>query len=406
MRLFTPSLLVIPSLLALLLLPVAGQGEEAHSKITNTDDQEEWVVVFDDPRPARLQGWVRNDYGKASGDYRSSLELTRFSKRVAAKYGMDLRDEWYISSLGVYCLVVRFKDDQAEAMAKLKEDESVQWIQPSNEFELLVSSSGTPANVETAISKNSQLPNSMNGAGVTIAIVDSAVDDTHPDLTGAIQKNELFATDARDNISGEKHGTAIAGVMITQPHTKLGVTGIAPAATVHAYRGCWESTEDKTTNCSTLSLARALDAVIQDDADLLNLSLSGPRDALLDRLVQRLIDRGSLVVAAYDPNRTSSERFPKNREGVLIVRAEGLAGGNGRGFTAPGARVVPMPGNRYDFMQGHSIATAYTTGVFALRKQAFDSRENIVSNNRANDWRTVSDASAAQDLVAEILERS
>ena len=133
--------------------------------------------------------------------------------------------------------------------------------------------------------------------------------------------------------------------------------------------------------------------------------MSGPKDLLLDRLVQRIIDRGKMVVAAFDPSRAEGGRFPTERKGVLIVRAQGLDDEYSDVFTAPGARVVAVPGNRYDFSHGHSIATAYTSGLLALRKQAL---EEIDTTNLSSkpDWRNTSQSKLADDIVRELLPKS
>ena len=138
------------------------------------------------------------------------------------------------------------------------------------------------------------------------------------------------------------------------------------------------------------------------NTDILNLSLSGPKDLLLDRLIQRIIDQGTIVVTAFDPTRPAINRFPSQRDGVLIVRAQDLDNQHTEFFTAPGARVVLSPGNKYDFMHGHSVASAYTSGLLALRKQVF---ETAIGGKKQADWRMVSNDQAAQDLLSDILMR-
>ena len=164
--------------------------------------------------------------------------------------------------------------------------------------------------------------------------------------------------------------------------------GVAPKADVYAYRGCWEL-ESGDTQCNTLSLARALDGVAQSDASILNLSLSGPKDLLLDRLVDRLVSQGVFVVAAFDPKRPSENRFPTRRDGVLIVRAEHMNQDFNSEFTAPGKRIVVLPTKGYSLMTGHSVATAYTSGVLALIVQK---QTHIADRNRSD----VSDLLEAQ----------
>jgi len=129
------------------------------------------------------------------------------------------------------------------------------------------------------------------------------------------------------------------------------------------------------TNCNTLSLARALDAVVKSQPDVLNLSLSGPYDPLLNRLIEKVVLNQTVIVAAYDPTRASSKRFPVAQDGVLIVRAENMdrqsAEKLGKGeFTAPGAKIVTKPHDAYTYLTGHSIASAHTSGLLALLTQA------------------------------------
>ncbi len=360
----------------------------AQSDRENTDQErdqsrppllgQQWVVVLEDPRPARLQGWRSNNYGKGNASYSNALELRRFGKRVAKRYNLDLKDQWLIESLNVYCLIVSFNGDAEQTIKQLNQDQKVQWVQPSNEFELL-SNNKNQTSFALPPSRDEQLvgiSESINGHGITIAMIDSAVDLDHPDLRTSIGLSENFiqergivsANTTQSARDGEAHGTAIAGVIVTKPDTQLGMAGVAPMATLNAYRGCWERSGGHAA-CNTLSLARALDAVSKSNADVLNLSLSGPQDLLLDRLISRIVDQGTVVVAAFDPTRSASQRFPSPQKGVLVVRAENLDKHHHAILAAPGARIVARPGNSYDYMQGHSVATAYASGVLALYKQ-------------------------------------
>jgi len=120
-----------------------------------------------------------------------------------------------------------------------------------------------------------------------------------------------------------------------------------------------------------LSIARALDAVVNEDIDILNLSLSGPRDELLDSLISTITEQGTRVVAAYDNSRAASQRFPSPAPNVLIVGSQKRQNQQLQPvFTAPGSRLVAAPGQTVSLMGGDSIATAYTTAILALCKQA------------------------------------
>jgi len=110
--------------------------------------------------------------------------------------------------------------------------------------------------------------------------------------------------------------------------------------------------------------------VVKRQPHILNLSLSGPYDPLLNKLVDRIINNQTIIVAAFDPSRSNKKRFPEVRDGVLIVRAENLDSHFEDAFTAPGSQMVPTPNNNYSYQTGHSIASAHTSGLLALLTQA------------------------------------
>ncbi|RBP50620.1 S8 family peptidase [Arenicella xantha] len=343
----------------------------------------EWVVVLNDPRPERLKGWQRDQYS-GDGHYRNALELKRASRRVADKHDLAIRAEWFIESLGVYCLVAAINGDQALTLDRLRSDANVKSVQASNSFELLraeilpvVELASIDAKLSSNLTKllappELQLPPSIDGRRVAIALVDSAVDDTHPEISKQVIKNLDFVDDENYPATTDVHGTAVAGVIVADQTSDIGVTGVAPGASLSAYRGCWERAESHTgardaTNCNTLTLARALDAVaMSNEADILNLSLSGPKDELLDQLVKQIVSQGTIVVIAFDPTRLATDRFPSVSTGVVTVRADSLNQDQTEIFSAPGEKIVAAPRKRANFMQGHSVAAAYTSGILAL----------------------------------------
>src|SRR5690606_6040813 len=123
-----------------------------------------------------------------------------------------------------------------------------------------------------------------------------------------------------------------------------------------------------TSVCNTYTLARALDHAIVSGARILNLSLAGPEDPLLTRLLQRAEADGILVVAAADEGPELS--YPAALPTVLAVRAlapEPSRKRAEREVAAPGAEVLTTaPGGRFDFFTGSSFAAAHASGVAAL----------------------------------------
>ena len=84
----------------------------------------------------------------------------------------------------------------------------------------------------------------------------------------------------------EYHGTAVTGLISARPGNGIGIHGLAPNAELYALRACWEPRYGFGL-CSTYTLAQALDYAIEVRARIINLSLAGPDDPLLTRLVAR-----------------------------------------------------------------------------------------------------------------------
>jgi len=136
---------------------------------------------------------------------------------------------------------------------------------------------------------------------------------------------------------------------------------------VRAYRACWSArAASGVAHCDSFTLARALGAAIADDADIINLSLGGPPDPLLSQLASYAIKRGAIVVGAVPPGGRLNG-FPVGVPGVLAVASQGDEVQSPRVLSAPGRDVLTlMPGGRYDYASGSSLATAHVSGAVAL----------------------------------------
>jgi subtilisin family serine protease len=199
------------------------------------------------------------------------------------------------------------------------------------------------------------------GRNVRVAVVDSMIDARHPDLAGQFQIRRNFVPDRAD--APELHGTGVAGVIAALADNGVGVAGVAPSARLMALRACWQQ-KASATICNTFGLAEALHFAIEHDAQVINLSLSGPPDLLLGKLIDVGLARGIVVVGAVDPT-LAGGGFPASHPGVVAVSSE--SSGRPGTYVAPG-RDVPttQPGARWALVSGSSYSAAHVSGLAAL----------------------------------------
>jgi subtilisin family serine protease len=118
-----------------------------------------------------------------------------------------------------------------------------------------------------------------------------------------------------------------------------------------------------------LSLAKALHFALDRKAQIINLSLSGPRDRLLQALIDLALERRTAVVAAFDPARPDGG-FPASQPGVVAVADEALRTVPRSVYRAPGQDVpTTQPGGTWTLVNGSSYAAAHVSGLLALVRE-------------------------------------
>jgi subtilisin family serine protease len=204
------------------------------------------------------------------------------------------------------------------------------------------------------------------GRHVTVAELDSGVDLDHPDLRSQVASARDFVGDG--GYRAETHGTEVAGIIVARAGNGVGIAGIAPGARLLALRACWQ-TADGSAACSSFTLAKALQFALEARAQVLNLSLAGPDDALLAQLLDVALARGVAVVAAVDP-RLPRGGFPASHPGVLAV-AGVRDGSRVAGALRAPWRDIPttQPGGAWGFVSGSSFAAAQVSGLAAVLRE-------------------------------------
>lgn len=294
------------------------------------------------------------------------------AREIATELDLVIEEEWPIPALGVNCIVVRlqFPERREQVMDALSVHEDVDAVQSLNLFTASTAQSasrgidqGTDRNADRNVGDTDilqQLSSHASGRQVSIAVIDTGADLAHRELRGLqISSRDLVGDETVTPAAfpPEAHGTTILGLLVARGENGVGVRGHVPDADVRLLRACWEETgTGSPAKCNTFTLAKALSDVIESPVDIVNLSISGPRDPLLERLGNILTGKQVLLVAAGE----SRSGFPGSVPGSLLAVESPVRNASAMSL---------LPGDRYGLRKGSSIDAARLTAVIALLKE-------------------------------------
>lgn len=220
---------------------------------------------------------------------------------------------------------------------------------------------------------------SSQGEGVTVAVVDSGVDATHPDLTGQVLPGkDVNGGDAHKDTDG--HGTGMASIIAGHGHgqgSSVGVMGLAPKAKILPVRA--SNGDEMSTNWPD-----GVRYAVDQGAEVINLSFNdtaaypGSKGAKAIAYAQQ----HDVVVVAGAGNDAGTVNYPAALPGVVAVTAvdknldfwSNSNSGKGVILAAPGVdipRVDPASPGGYAMADGTSDATAYVSAIAALVRSKY-----------------------------------
>src|SRR3989344_9520380 len=148
-----------------------------------------------------------------------------------------------------------------------------------------------------AIYNETDLAKVEGGNGVAIAVLDTGIETTHPDLKARVVKCRDFAGTRLpylDNKCEDKngHGTHLAGIIAADGGSDgLGIFGVAPSAVLYALKAC-----SLNGTCYADDVAAAIKNATDDGVNIVNLSLGSDRPSvLIDEAVDLAVSKGVLV---------------------------------------------------------------------------------------------------------------
>jgi len=355
-------------------------GQASVAGVSSMDSRRDIVLAVANPLvpPATHAGSSVLGY-VSPGNYGIGQRAASTLAALKKTYGWRELAGWPVKALELYCIVLTPPPGMPrDALLKsLAADARVRLVEPLQDYAVYADppSRDAPryndpyAGLQRGfVETDAALAHNLSqGAGVEVAIVDTGVDLAHPDLHGRIRDTRNLVDANRTAFDRDNHGTEVAGIIAADANNRQGIVGIAPEALLSVYKACWYPPASRAgARCNTFTLAKALAAIIDTDTRIINLSLGGPADPLLDELLVRLLEQDRIVIAAMPPDGNVGG-FPDSAPGVIVVRTGNASRAPPGVLSAPGNDILTtQPNGGYDFTSGSSMAAAHVSGIAAL----------------------------------------
>ncbi|HUI80200.1 MAG TPA: malectin domain-containing carbohydrate-binding protein [Bryobacteraceae bacterium] len=208
-------------------------------------------------------------------------------------------------------------------------------------------------------------------ASVVVAVIDSGVDGTHPDLSSKLVAGWNFVGNNSNTSDVLGHGTAVAGTLAAASNNGIGVAGVS-----------WKTmmmplvVVDASDYASYSNMAAAIQYAADHGAQVINLSLGGSTaSAALQSAVNYAWGKGVTLFAAAMNNSSSTPQYPAACTNVVAVSATDVGDvlasfsdyGSWITLSAPGNNILTtVSGGGYGYWYGTSFASPIAAGVAAL----------------------------------------
>ena len=325
--------------------------------------------------PSRLNDLIRRSDGALEADPHGwpvaraeivGVEPSPAGRRLALDAGFTVVREERLDGLDIAVVVLA----PPRGLSLRRAVERLRALDPDGiwEFNHVYSPAGAVTGESAPTSPVSGAPAPPpQAAGVRVGLIDTGVDARHPALAGATIRQRGFAGPDRPGA----HGTAIASLLAGRSGAFSGAAPGAALFVADVYGG-------SPSGGASTGVAQALAWMVQNDVPVVNVSLVGPRNALIEAAVRRAVGRAVLIVAAVgNDGPAAPPLYPASYPGVI-----GVTGVNARGralpeaargpqvdFSAPGADMAAAgPGQSYVPVRGASFAAPLVAGLLARRR--------------------------------------
>jgi len=218
-------------------------------------------------------------------------------------------------------------------------------------------------------------------SSVIIAVIDTGVDYTHPDMGNYITGGYDWINNDDNPMDDHGHGTHCAGIAAAVSNNALGVAGISQSGIMA------EKVLDLKGSGTSSLTAAAIRHAADNGADIICMSLgAGESSLIMEEACQYAWEKGCILVAASGNDGANLINYPAAYDTVIAVGSVGKTGlrssfsnyGTNLELVAPGESILSTaPGNTYSLKSGTSMACPHVAGVAALLLSRYPGMSNL-----------------------------
>lgn len=269
----------------------------------------------------------------------------------------------------------------AKAIQTLEELEEVEYAEPNGIYYMDL----VPNDLDYDCQWAPQLTGAENAwdvttgaVGVIVAITDTGVDGTHPDLAGKViagydTYNNMDIPENSDS-SVHPHGTHCAGIAAAIGNNNEGIAGVAWDCPIMPIKICMDNYPY---TASSSDMAQSYIWAADNGANVISTSFGGKgySQTMKDAVDYAVIDNSCIVVVSMGNSYCNETHYPAGYQSVIAVGATNAhdqiasfsTTGDYMSVCAPGVEIYStIPGNDYDYMSGTSMASPFVAGAAAL----------------------------------------
>ncbi|MFA7628216.1 MAG: S8 family peptidase [Candidatus Dojkabacteria bacterium] len=303
------------------------------------------------------QGELKKDESRKVVSFKSDLSEADKS-RIEEEYDIEFTQESSIN--GVYTVITTEESD----INNLEEDSTVESVETDIPVKMAADV------IDWGVSRigADKIWDTATGVGVTVAVIDTGIEMTHPDLQGKVTKGYDFVNDKDSPEDDNGHGTHVSGIVIAA-RNNTGTVGVSHGTSVMPVKVLNSAGSGYISD-----VAKGIYWAADNGAQIINLSLGAPVDTdVLRKAVNYAASKGVLMVAAAGNEYGAPCQYPAAYGNVICVVATDssnrLASFSNVGgeLAAPGvSNYSTFLGGTYRYLSGTSMASPHVAGSLAL----------------------------------------